>query len=168
MAFRLIPQSLLAPVSSRVFVLAGFVIIVPFSHLLSSIHFLCPPYFYTGLAPTTLIFLTMVLLNLPISIIALTYLSTIVSAVPIALPRRGFSLRQLTKPDTQSRTINLPGIYASSFTKFGKAVPQGIKDAADNGSAVAKPEANDKEYLTPVKVGDTTLNLDIDTGSADL
>lgn len=94
-----------------------------------------------------------------------------VSAVPTAQPRRrGFTLNQLIKPTTQglSRTVNLPGMYAGVYTKFGANVPTDIKSAADNGTAVAKPEDNDKEYLTPVKIGDTTLNLDIDTGSADL
>ena len=168
MAFRLILQFQLAPGFSRVFVLAGLVIIVRFSRLLSSIHFLIPTSTSLAWRHSSFILVTMVFFSISISIIALSYLSAIVSAVPVALPRRGFSLRQLTKPDTQGRTINLPGIYANSFTKFGKAVPQSIKDAADNGSAIAKPEEDDKEYLTPVKVGDTTLNLDIDTGSADL
>lgn len=112
-------------------------------------------------------FFKMLILN---AITLLAGLST-VSAVPMAQPRRrGFTLNQLTKPTTQglSRTINLPGIYAGVYTKFGKSVPADLKSAADNGTAVAKPEDNDKEYLTPVKIGGTTLNLDIDTGSADL
>ncbi|OJJ80359.1 pepsin-like aspartic protease [Aspergillus glaucus CBS 516.65] len=104
------------------------------------------------------------------AITLLAGLST-VSAVPMAQPRRrGFTLNQLIKPTTQglARTINLPGIYAGAYTKFGKSVPADLKSAAENGTAVAKPEENDKEYLTPVKIGGTTLNLDIDTGSADL
>ncbi|ODM15700.1 hypothetical protein SI65_08934 [Aspergillus cristatus] len=104
------------------------------------------------------------------AITLLAGLST-VSAVPMAQPRRrGFTLNQLIKPTTQglARTVNLPGIYAGVYTKFGASVPADLKSAADNGTAVAKPEEDDKEYLTPVKIGDTTLNLDIDTGSADL
>lgn len=102
-------------------------------------------------------------------ITVLSYLSTLVSAVPTAPRRKGFTLKQHIKPrTTQARSVNLPGIYAGAFTKFGATVPQTIRDAADNGTAVAKPEENDKEYLTPVRVGNTTLNLDIDTGSADL
>lgn len=71
-------------------------------------------------------------------------------------------------PATSPRYVNFPGLYAGAYTKYGANVPDGIKIAAANGSAVAQPEHNDKEYLTPVTVGDTVLNLDIDTGSADL
>lgn len=36
------------------------------------------------------------------------------------------------------------------------------------GSVVATPERNDAEYLSPVRIGGQTLNLALDTGSADL
>lgn len=98
----------------------------------------------------------------------LTCLSTIASAVPIAQPRKGFTLKQRSVPATQPRSVNLSGVYAGAFSKYGANVPDNIKAAAANGTAVAQPENNDKEYLTPVSVGDTVLNLDIDTGSADL
>lgn len=98
----------------------------------------------------------------------LTCLSSIASAGPIAQPRKGFTLKQRSMPATSPRYVNFPGLYAGAYTKYGANVPDGIKIAAANGSAVAQPEHNDKEYLTPVTVGDTVLNLDIDTGSADL
>lgn len=93
-----------------------------------------------------------------------------VSAVPMARPRRGFTVNQLAKPTTEghSRTINYSGIYAKAYAKYGKNAPANIKSAAESGSATTTPEEGDKEYLTPIKVGDTTLHLDIDTGSADL
>ena len=98
----------------------------------------------------------------------LTCLSTVASAVPIAQSRKGFTLKQRSVEATGPRFVDFPGVYAGAFSKYGANVPDGIKAAAANGTAVAKPEKNDKEYLTPVTVGDTVLNLDIDTGSADL
>ena len=37
-----------------------------------------------------------------------------------------------------------------------------------DGSVTASPDPTDVEYLVPVTVGGQTLNLDFDTGSADL
>ncbi|KAG8419602.1 hypothetical protein J3458_004458 [Metarhizium acridum] len=36
------------------------------------------------------------------------------------------------------------------------------------GSTVADPERNDAEFISPVKIGGQTINLDFDTGSSDL
>jgi aspergillopepsin I len=36
------------------------------------------------------------------------------------------------------------------------------------GTVAASPDQYDAEYLCPVTIGSTTLNLDFDTGSADL
>ncbi|OAQ70781.1 penicillopepsin [Pochonia chlamydosporia 170] len=36
------------------------------------------------------------------------------------------------------------------------------------GTVAAKPEKNDAEYISPVKIGGQTVNLDFDTGSSDL
>ncbi len=80
-----------------------------------------------------------------------------------------------------------------TYRKYGIASPQALSDAATeqknaiasgsatltnekvvtsggdgSGSVVANPMLNDKEYLSPVTIGGQTLNLDIDTGSADL
>lgn len=100
-------------------------------------------------------------------------LSTIASAVPMAIPRnvnsnKAFSVNQVPKAPGKSRMINLPARYAHALSKYGAMVPEHIRSAAEQGTAVATPEHNDVEYLTPVKVGRSTLHLDLDTGSADL
>lgn len=100
-------------------------------------------------------------------------LSAIASAVPMAHPpishpRKSFTVNQISRPLEKARKINLPGLYANALAKFGGQVPANIKEAASKGSAVTTPEQYDMAYLTPVKVGKSTLNLDIDTGSADL
>lgn len=102
--------------------------------------------------------------------VTLTGLASVASAVPMGgAPRKSsFTINQVPKSATNPRVVNLPGMYASSLSKYGAAVPASVKAAADRGSATTTPEANDMEYLTPVNVGGTTLNLDFDTGSADL
>ncbi|KAL2865141.1 pepsin-like aspartic protease [Aspergillus lucknowensis] len=101
---------------------------------------------------------------------AILGLSAVASAVPTrqGFPRQGFTVNQLERQVTSRRSVNLPGILASALDKYGASVPTHVRDAAAHGSAVTTPEQGDLEYLTPVNVGGTTLNLDFDTGSADL
>ncbi|KAI9375273.1 aspartic protease pep1 [Aspergillus egyptiacus] len=94
-------------------------------------------------------------------------LAAAVSAAPTVSPRKGFTINQTLRHGPK-RSINLPGIYLNALRKYGATVPTHIHNAAVHGSAVTTPEENDIEYLTPVTVGDSVLNLDIDTGSADL
>lgn len=64
---------------------------------------------------------------------------------------------------------NGPAAYAKAYKKFGKPLPKDLAAATDDGTVTASPEdAYDSEYLCPVTVGGQTLNLDFDTGSADL
>jgi aspergillopepsin I len=94
-------------------------------------------------------------------------LAGVACAAPTATPRQGFTVNQLSR-QAPKRSINLPGIYSNALNKYGASVPTHVRDAAVHGSAVTTPEAEDLEYLTPVNVGGTVLNLDFDTGSADL
>ncbi|EAW13182.1 pepsin-like aspartic protease [Aspergillus clavatus NRRL 1] len=94
-------------------------------------------------------------------------LATIASAAPAPPTRKGFTVQQQARP-AQKKQVNLPAMYAHALTKFGGSVPESVKVAASKGSAVTTPEAGDVEYLTPVNVGGTVMNLDFDTGSADL
>ncbi|KAF2666170.1 aspartic protease pep1 [Microthyrium microscopicum] len=58
--------------------------------------------------------------------------------------------------------------YQKAYQKYNKAVPAVVAAAAQQGAVTATPEQYDSEYLCPVTVGANTLNLDFDTGSADL
>jgi aspergillopepsin I len=99
---------------------------------------------------------------------AVLALSAVAAAVPVQSPRQGFTVNQVTRTATKAKSVNLPAIYASALSKYGATVPANVQAAAVSGSAVTTPEDGDVEYLTPVSVGGTTLNLDFDTGSADL
>jgi len=63
-----------------------------------------------------------------------------------------------------------PVQLANVYRKYGKAVPDNVAAAAASvsGSVPAIPEASDVAYLCEVTIGGQTLNLDFDTGSADL
>ena len=63
-----------------------------------------------------------------------------------------------------------PSAMAKTYAKYGKPIPAVVAAAAANndGTVTANPEQYDSEYLCPVTVGGTTLNLDFDTGSSDL
>jgi aspergillopepsin I len=102
--------------------------------------------------------------------VALTCFSAVASAaaVPVKSPRKGFTVNQVNKTPTGTRTVNLPGVYANALAKYGATVPAHVHAAAESGSAITTPEDGDVEYLTPVTIGESTLNLDFDTGSADL
>ncbi|RAL14572.1 pepsin-like aspartic protease [Aspergillus homomorphus CBS 101889] len=99
-------------------------------------------------------------------------LTTAASAAPLAETQtpatKNFSVKQVEKTGSKGRTVNLPGLYANALAKYGATVPASVKAAAQSGSVVTIPQANDASYLTPVTVGSSTLNLDFDTGSADL
>ncbi|KAK6827476.1 eukaryotic aspartyl protease [Apiospora arundinis] len=62
------------------------------------------------------------------------------------------------------------GAAAGIGAAAGNATAGGAGKAATNGTGLvaAKPEANDVEYLSPVKIGGQTVNLDFDSGSSDL
>nr|Q01972.1 RecName: Full=Penicillopepsin-1; AltName: Full=Acid protease; AltName: Full=Aspartic protease aspA; Flags: Precursor [Penicillium roqueforti]CAA59972.1 aspartic proteinase [Penicillium roqueforti] len=101
--------------------------------------------------------------------VALTCFSAIASAAAVRQePPQGFTVNQVQKAVPGTRTVNLPGLYANALVKYGATVPATVHAAAVSGSAITTPEADDVEYLTPVTIGSSTLNLDFDTGSADL
>ena len=57
------------------------------------------------------------------------------------------------------------------YASVGATAPSDVQSAAaaaQSGSVSANPEQYDQSYLCPVTVGGQTLQLDFDTGSADL
>lgn len=103
----------------------------------------------------------------------LAVLSALASAVvanPLPAAHKGaFTLEQVAVQ--RSTPKNGAITLASTFAKYGAAVPENVAAAAAaavTGSVVATPGEYDELYLIPVTVGSTVLNLDLDTGSADL
>ncbi|KAJ5998696.1 Penicillopepsin-1 [Penicillium sp. IBT 35674x] len=95
---------------------------------------------------------------------ALAGLASIACAAPTA---GKYSVKQVARPAT--KTTNFASQYARALTKFGATVPSNVQAAAvASGVATNTPSTDDEEYLTPVNVGGTTLQLDFDTGSSDL
>ena len=67
---------------------------------------------------------------------------------------------------TDAVTEQLNAIASGSTTVTNEKVATSGGD--ESGSVVANPMLHDSEYLSPVTIGGQTMNLDIDTGSADL
>ena len=93
-------------------------------------------------------------------------------ANPIDLRKRKFSVHQQEKYPGVVFARNGAQSRVNTLRKFGKAVPSNVLAAAaagPTGSAPAVPgDAYDSLYLSPATIGNTTVQLDFDTGSADL
>ncbi|KAF1995606.1 acid protease [Amniculicola lignicola CBS 123094] len=104
-------------------------------------------------------------------ITALVAFLAIVDASPVELQKRRFSLNQVHRKFVLRNGAEQ---RAKTLRKYGHKVPANILKAArlaapTNGTAPAVPvDEYDSLYLTPVLLGNTTVQLDIDTGSADL
>lgn len=96
-------------------------------------------------------------------------LISLVSAVPLELEKRGAAFK-LDQTVQKPFILSGPSAMARTYAKYGQPVPAVIAAAAasNDGTVTASPEEYDAEYLCPVSVGGTTLNLDFDTGSSDL
>lgn len=90
------------------------------------------------------------------------------ASIACAAPTEGkYSVKQVARPAT--KTTNFPSQYARALSKFGATVPSNVQAAAvASGVATNTPSTDDEEYLTPVNVGGTIMQLDFDTGSSDL
>lgn len=111
-----------------------------------------------------------------LSAAASALLISIAAASPIELElveQRDFAKKAFTihQSDVPKEFIQSgPAAVLSTFSKFGKTAPDDVvaAAAANDGVVSASPTGNDSQYLTPVTIGGQTVNLDIDTGSADL
>lgn len=94
---------------------------------------------------------------------------TLANPLPRSASSAGkFEVKQSVPVKGKTGVQKLAAVYA----KYGKTAPENVRVAAANGggtgSVTATPESGDTEYLCSVDVGGQTLNLDFDTGSADL
>ena len=88
--------------------------------------------------------------------------------VDITNSQSRFTVHQVPNRNSPVRTG--PSAYRKALAKYGMKVPQAVQRAAikASGSVAANPGDNDIEYTSPVTLGSSTLQLDFDTGSADL
>ncbi|QKX54144.1 uncharacterized protein TRUGW13939_01228 [Talaromyces rugulosus] len=104
------------------------------------------------------------------TVVSALALSAAAQAAPYNPTRTSkFSLNQVAVK--KSSQPNGPSAYARALQKYGGSVPAHVLSAAtggESGSATNKPVGGDVQYITPVKIGKSTVNLDFDTGSADL
>jgi hypothetical protein len=85
-------------------------------------------------------------------------------ATPIWRANQTFTIYEVPKP-----FIPGPVRLLKRYRKYGIIPPpEALAAAVASSSVTATPERNDWYYLCPVTIGGQTLNLDFDTGSADL
>ena len=145
--------------------------------------FLLPSSLSLSLSPPTPLpfLLTMVVFNKLTAVLAG---ASLVAAAPAQRSTGGFSLNQVSSKRTGYK-VSFAEEYARTLAKYKAPVPEalakaaerksnlriasiGAADADPNGTASADPGANDELYTVPIEVGGKVLNLDVDTGSADL
>lgn len=112
------------------------------------------------------------------SIISVLALSAVGIAAPAPVPQvapeaissaSSFSIDAIKTNTVRNGTASILKAYAKYNIKPTKPMPA-ISDAIakrQNG-VVTATDSNNVEYICPVSIGGQTLNLDFDTGSADL
>ncbi|GAB7354981.1 hypothetical protein MBLNU459_g5593t1 [Dothideomycetes sp. NU459] len=99
--------------------------------------------------------------------------ASLVAATPVAVQnKKAFTVNQVKggMKKVLAPPIEMIKVYAK-YSKVGAKAPSGVAKAAvaaQSGTVAATPESYDMSYLCPVTLGSNTLNLDFDTGSADL
>ncbi|KAK7748133.1 hypothetical protein SLS53_001387 [Cytospora paraplurivora] len=102
------------------------------------------------------------------------FLASVVYGLPSILPRNHDGLGSYTlntKPNPTFKGRNGTGAYLKAMAKYAHLADSGSDKAASLvGSLTGFAEADDREWLCPVAIGTPgqIVNLDLDTGSADL
>jgi hypothetical protein len=102
-------------------------------------------------------------------LLAVAALPSLAASSPIDLKKRGtFSVEQQANANFSGKNGSLA--LAKAYRKYGVAPPpqMAIAVAGLTGEVTASPTLWDREYLCPVSIGGQMLNLDFDSGSADL
>lgn len=103
------------------------------------------------------------------TVVSALALSALVAAAPAPAPNKtSFSVKQVA---VKKPFVHPAAKYAKALVKYGAKVPTQVAAAAasgQSGSATNEPTSGDEEYVTPITAGQSTLNLDFDTGSSDL
>ncbi|WPG99461.1 Hypothetical protein R9X50_00227500 [Acrodontium crateriforme] len=97
--------------------------------------------------------------------------ATLSMAAPTERTPKTFRLNQVSAGKYhKSGPIALLNTYNRYSKHIGPAPAHVVKAAQDaqEGSVAANPQAEDEAYVCPVTAGSSQLNLDFDTGSADL
>jgi hypothetical protein len=104
------------------------------------------------------------------TIAAIAGLSGLASALPSGAVPTTNSTGAFNVAQVHVGTTKKVGAQAiqKAYNKYSKNLPVHVAAAATSGTVPATPEQYDAEYLCPVTIGSNTLNLDFDTGSADL
>ncbi|KAK4172952.1 penicillopepsin [Triangularia setosa] len=115
-----------------------------------------------------------------------------ISLLGLLVPLRTFKVDRLKNVNFQGH--NGPRQLLKAYRKYSLPIPDGLEDAAEQetqrrrsvkrgimlkstnpkvkaanvGAVAATPELGDVEYLSPISIGGQTINVDFDSGSADL
>lgn len=98
--------------------------------------------------------------------------ATALAAPANIVGRAAFELKQVEHGKVyKNGPLQLLSAY-DKYARVGAVAPSEVKAAAaaaqQTGEVAANPEQYDAAYLSPVTIGDSEVNLDFDTGSADL
>lgn len=114
-------------------------------------------------------------MHLSNSLLAASAFASIAHAAPASAPvvpnthNLHFSVQQ--KAIQKNIKITPAQHVLNTYNKYNKKAPAQVKSAAaayQSGSVSADAVPYDVEYISPVKIGSQTFNMDFDTGSSDL
>lgn len=87
------------------------------------------------------------------------------STIAAANEGRSFSVDQVSRV-SKSQPLDISRIFARNLFRYGGEAPSSVVHSSETASVLAL--AQNQEFVVPVSVGASTLQLSIDTGSSDL